>query len=414
MRMNCTFIFLLLIFADCLVAQKQHSVPSLRYNKPTLKNNKPKLKNTYSIENTRLTGVWRGFFVQKDFDPVSGTYVEQRYKYEIQLNLLSNDGIEGVTYSYNTTAFYGKASMHGIFTKKAKSVLIKELKMLELKISGFSEPCLMTCYMDYSKNGGKEVLKGDFTSININSKKDFVKEDFLLKKKVEPKKLTPPLVKKITPEKNNTNPKKTIPVPKKNGIVTQKKSNPISSTKVAVSEKQYKPGAEDALVKKGKSIDKKKVESTNEDGKKIIPMNPEVKKKIEVKEEPKKVIKELKERTNNLVRTIYVDEGDILVELYDNGQIDNDTVSVYHNNQPEILHARLSGQPLAVKIRVSAEDPIHEFVMVADNLGEIPPNTSLMVITAGKKTYELFLTSDLQRNAKIIIEYKGNQDLKKK
>ena len=52
--------------------------------------------------------------------------------------------------------------------------------------------------------------------------------------------------------------------------------------------------------------------------------------------------------------------------------------------------------------------------MVADNLGEIPPNTSLMVITAGKKTYELFLTSDLQRNAKIIIEYKGNQDLKKK
>ena len=407
MRMNCTFIFLLLIFANCLVAQKQHFVPLLQYSKPTS-------KNISSTENPNLTGVWRGYFVQKDFDPVSGTYVEQRYKYEIQLNLLSNDAIEGVTYSYNTKAFYGKASMHGIFTKKAKSVLIKELKMLELKISGFSEPCLMTCYMDYSKTGSLEVLKGDFTSINIKSKKDcgdgivylekveesaFEKEDFLLKKKVEPIKPTPPLVKKTTPEKNNAEIKKIIPEANK---------------KVLVPEKQYKPGAEDALLKKGKSIDKKKVESTNEDGKKITPINPEAKKKIEVKEEPKKVIKELKERTNNLVRTIYVDEGDILVELYDNGQIDNDTVSVYHNNQPEILHARLSGKPLAVKIRVSAEDPIHEFVMVADNLGEIPPNTSLMVITAGKKTYELFLTSDLQRNAKIIIEYKGNQDFKKK
>ena len=43
--------------------------------------------------------------------------------------------------------------------------------------------------------------------------------------------------------------------------------------------------------------------------------------------------------------------------------------------------------------------------MLAENLGEIPPNTALMVITAGKERYEVFLSSDEQRNAKVIINY---------
>ncbi len=33
------------------------------------------------------------------------------------------------------------------------------------------------------------------------------------------------------------------------------------------------------------------------------------------------------------------------------------------------------------------------------------PNTALMVITAGKERYEVFLSSDEQRNAKVIINY---------
>jgi type IV secretory pathway VirB9-like protein len=43
--------------------------------------------------------------------------------------------------------------------------------------------------------------------------------------------------------------------------------------------------------------------------------------------------------------------------------------------------------------------------MVADNLGRIPPNTALMIVTTGGKRYELFIASTEQRNAKVIIEY---------
>jgi len=32
---------------------------------------------------------------------------------------------------------------------------------------------------------------------------------------------------------------------------------------------------------------------------------------------------------------------------------------------------------------LDAAQPLHELIMVADNLGSIPPNTSVMIITAG-------------------------------
>jgi len=43
--------------------------------------------------------------------------------------------------------------------------------------------------------------------------------------------------------------------------------------------------------------------------------------------------------------------------------------------------------------------------MVAENLGEIPPNTSLMVVKAGKQQYEVRITSTEQKNAVIVFKY---------
>jgi hypothetical protein len=43
--------------------------------------------------------------------------------------------------------------------------------------------------------------------------------------------------------------------------------------------------------------------------------------------------------------------------------------------------------------------------MIAENLGSIPPNTALLIITAGKKRYELFMTSSTQKSAKVRFLY---------
>jgi hypothetical protein len=44
--------------------------------------------------------------------------------------------------------------------------------------------------------------------------------------------------------------------------------------------------------------------------------------------------------------------------------------------------------------------------MVGENLGTIPPNTALMMVTAGEKRYQLFLTSDEKKNALVRFIYK--------
>lgn len=114
----------------------------------------------------------------------------------------------------------------------------------------------------------------------------------------------------------------------------------------------------------------------------------------------------LRNRANPLVKQFETEAGEIKIDLYDNGEIDGDTVSIYHNNTLLIANARLSPKPITVRIAVDAARPHHELIMVAENLGSIPPNTSLMIITAGTKRYQVFISSTEQKNAKVIFNLK--------
>lgn len=114
----------------------------------------------------------------------------------------------------------------------------------------------------------------------------------------------------------------------------------------------------------------------------------------------------LRTRENTLVKQIETEAQEITINLYDNGEIDGDTVSIYHNNVLLMAHARLSQKPVSIKVAVNAAQPYHEIVMVAENLGSIPPNTSLMIITAGAARYEVFISSNEQRNAKVVLRLK--------
>jgi hypothetical protein len=44
--------------------------------------------------------------------------------------------------------------------------------------------------------------------------------------------------------------------------------------------------------------------------------------------------------------------------------------------------------------------------MFADNLGTIPPNTALMIVTDGDKQHEIRLSSSFEKNATIRIRRK--------
>lgn len=112
----------------------------------------------------------------------------------------------------------------------------------------------------------------------------------------------------------------------------------------------------------------------------------------------------IKKRDNPVAQRIVTPESEIRIELYDNGEIDGDTVTIYHNNTMIISRAGLSVKPVTVTIKVDKDNPHHELVMVANNLGSIPPNTSLMVVTTKYKRYEVFISSSEQKNAKVLID----------
>jgi hypothetical protein len=118
--------------------------------------------------------------------------------------------------------------------------------------------------------------------------------------------------------------------------------------------------------------------------------------------------KALTSRTNVLLETYHITSPDILIELFDNGEIDGDRVSVFHNNAIIVSNQMLGTKPITLNIHADATNREHEFVLVAENLGSIPPNSALMRITAGKQIYKLSVNTDMKTNARIVFYYDGN------
>lgn len=119
----------------------------------------------------------------------------------------------------------------------------------------------------------------------------------------------------------------------------------------------------------------------------------------------------LTNRKVELVKEIKVDTGLITIDFYDNGTIDGDTISVYANGMPVITGKRLTTKPITMSLRIDLKRTEQEVIMVGENLGSIPPNTALMIVNAGDKRYQLYLTSDEQKNAMVrfIYEKPGTQ-----
>ncbi|MFM7672747.1 MAG: hypothetical protein ACKO6Q_09180 [Bacteroidota bacterium] len=104
-------------------------------------------------------------------------------------------------------------------------------------------------------------------------------------------------------------------------------------------------------------------------------------------------------KIDQLVQEIRLDSSEVQLALYDNGQIDGDTVSVFVNKKPVIQQQMLKTQPITLRVKIDAAHPIQDIVMVGENLGLIPPNTALMIVTTETTRHQLYLTADEQKNA---------------
>ena len=112
------------------------------------------------------------------------------------------------------------------------------------------------------------------------------------------------------------------------------------------------------------------------------------------------------------VPEIKVDTGTIRLDFYDNGEIDGDSITLLVDKQVVLTHQRLTAKPVTAYIRIDLQNTFHEIEMVAENLGSIPPNTALVIITAGKKTYRLYLSSTEAKSAMVRFVYDPDEAIK--
>jgi archaellum component FlaF (FlaF/FlaG flagellin family) len=111
---------------------------------------------------------------------------------------------------------------------------------------------------------------------------------------------------------------------------------------------------------------------------------------------------QLNMRTKEIVKELEVSEDSVRIDLYDNGDFDHDTISVFYNGQL-VQHQQLleTRKPISFKVYVDSLSANNDLVMYAENLGTIPPNSALMVITDKDHRYEINLTSNYQKNAAV-------------
>ena len=112
------------------------------------------------------------------------------------------------------------------------------------------------------------------------------------------------------------------------------------------------------------------------------------------------------QRSSDTLSTIVTAADSIVITIADNEVVDGDTVTVFHNNEVLVSRLFVSAHPYRIVVPLKKEVPIHEFVLVANNLGSIPPNTALLTIEAGKERYQLKAASDLTKNAVILFKHK--------
>ena len=94
---------------------------------------------------------------------------------------------------------------------------------------------------------------------------------------------------------------------------------------------------------------------------------------------------------------------DISIDLYDNGSVDGDSITLLVNNKVMGEHQKLTTHAIHFDLKKENFSDSTSIIMRAENLGSIPPNTALMMITAAGQRYDVRLSSDLKRQAAVLL-----------
>lgn len=115
---------------------------------------------------------------------------------------------------------------------------------------------------------------------------------------------------------------------------------------------------------------------------------------------------EFAERETEIIQTVAFQADSLVLTLYDNGEVDGDTVSVLLNGKVIMAKQGLTAKPITTTVHLTDQSDSLELVMYAENLGRIPPNSGLLILQDGVDRYSIRFSGDLQRNSGIVLRRK--------
>ena len=381
-----------------------------------------------------LTGKWKGYFTpSRDLDGRIVTY-------EIVIKENPDHTLTASTYSKISNNFTANALATGMHSENTQLVSITETSLNKKKLVGNFEACLMSNFLNYRVVRGYEILEGSYTATNELSGKDcgggkvyLEKEGPIVKefsvKRTDPKTATKiidkeKVVKNTSLQKENkTTPAKQTElakqvVSKTNQTNTSKLTNstkPSTTTKLNSSTKSNvitKSNATQASSSQTPSIQTaaaptSAVNALQENTKAATVNETSASPNASATKSSGQILPwVLVGRENKLVKQVIVNSPSISIDLYDNGTIDNDTIMIFDNKILLLENKRLSYKATHFDVNFNKDNNRHEIIIVAHNLGTVPPNTALMVVKDGTSRQELYITSTLSVNAMIIFELK--------
>ena len=331
----------------------------------------------------KMSGQWIGGFTSAD-DP-SGSTTD--YVLEIELA-----GTQVTGYSYTYFSISGKryfviCKLKGSFDKGSKSLSVNEVETVKTNTPPDFKNCHQSHELTYLKQADKEILLGKWKPVEKGS--DCGKGNTSLERKLLI--TSPPLAKKdekVAPKKIESN-----PIQQK--IVAETEAKALPSIKKPLEDKT------NTTPKSGQQSLTEKSAEKKTDPKPVMPMEGGKAKNLSEAAKEK-----LTQRNAQIIKTIDVTGPSIKIEIYDNGQVDGDTVSIFMNGVLLIPAKMLTAKPITINIDVNEKEDAYDIVMFAESMGTIPPNTAFMVVTTSTKRYEINITSTEQTSGSIRLRIK--------
>lgn len=338
----------------------------------------------------KFSGQWKGEFTDQSTKTIGWGGDKCEYVLDIESDGKNVTGYSYTYFSAGEKKYYTICRLVGFINPRSKYIEVREVERTKTNVPADIRNCFQVHKLTYFKpteNSEDETLAGSWMpapnqlgncGYGVTSlSRRLVAKNYPGFRGSTAKRSTPRSY--SAPDKKDPSTEKVAIAPKTANVAAPKKTSPVITdtekpNTAKTPEKVTEPREKEPVIKTELATAKPHLENAGF---------------------------KFEKRNNTVLKTIIVESSSVKIDLYDNGEVDGDSISVFLNNKLLMTRKRLSTQPITIRLPIEELEEENELVMYADNLGSIPPNTALMVVTDGTKRYEVRITSDLEKSGTI-------------